>query len=595
MIMLQSKYLSMLQEIRDDPGQNEAIERDDDKHCIVIAGPGTGKTRTLVFKAAKLLNETIHPPRGLACVTYAHAMAEELRQRLFELGIYKRHNVFIGTLHGFSLSNILIPFGRLYNYPLPNPLKVASDKQQAEVYRKIWDTLKFSNNIRAFKPERNRIDNSFADRLPITFQKYRRTQLDSIQSPRANSYVEKLLKIYETTLLSNGFTDFDLQIKWAMKLVEEESYVRDSLAAKYPWLLIDEYQDLGLPLHRMVLSLTANTNMKLFAIGDPNQCIYDFSGASPAYLYELEMSNDRYGEPIYLTKNYRSLQKIVDASSIIIPTHVEFEAVRQDSIGYVGCIVGSVSDIIRRLRQDINLSYHQIMVLHRSRFGCRNVIMEIEQEAPEIPCFKAADQAYDSRKPLIEWLEKSVMYSVSDNPDEVNFLELCEFWRTLLISQGLSRENASSFKHRVNLFIALSEAKKYRDSAFSWLKSFDEAINLEYLLRKYGLLRPDDLEEYEHLQDVLKPDSQLANYSLEDMRERIQQRDRVFIGTLHSSKGQEREAIIIVGAESLNARDTERQEQNKRLFYVGITRAKDWLFVLHNGKSYLGNQLRDLN
>lgn len=595
--MTRSKYLSLLEEIQNDPGQNEAIGRNNDEHCIVIAGPGTGKTRTLVFKAAKLLNETIHPPRGLACVTYAHSMAEELRQRLFELGVYKRRNVFIGTLHGFSLSNILIPFGRLYSYPLPNPLKVASDKQQAEFYREIWRTLEFSNNIPDFKPERNRTDNSFADRLPIAFQRYRRTQLDGMQSPQANSYVEELLKTYETRLLKDGFTDFDLQIKWAMKLVEAEAYVRDALAAKYPWLLIDEYQDLGLPLHRMVLSLTANTNMKLFAIGDPNQCIYEFSGASPAYLRELEMSNERFGEPIYLTKNYRSLQKIVDASSIIIPTQIEFEAVRKDSDGYVGCIVDkfSVSDIIRWLRQDFDLSYHQIMVLHRYRYGCRNVITQIEQDAPEIPCYKVADQIYDSRKPLIEWIEKLVMYSISDGTDEINFLELYEFWRILLISQGLSRENASSFAHKVDLFMALSEAKKHSDSAFNWLQNFAKSISLEGLLKSYGLLRPDDLEEYGHLQDALKPDGQLANYSLEDMRERIQQRDRVFVGTLHSSKGQEREAIIIVGAESLNALGTERQEQNKRLFYVGITRAKDWLFVLHNGRSYLGKQLNNLS
>lgn len=239
--MLQSKYLSLLKQIEEDPGQNEAIGRNDDEHCIVIAGPGTGKTRTLVLKATKLLNETVHPPQGLACVTYAHSMAEELRQRLFELGVYKRRNVFIGTLHGFSLSNILIPFGRLYNYPLPNPLKVASDKQQAEFYREIWDAIGFSNNISGFKPERNRSDNSFADRLPIAFQKYRRTQLDGMQSPQANRYVEKLLEIYEKKLLANKYTDFDLQIKWAMKLVEDEAYVRDSLAAKYPWFLIDEY------------------------------------------------------------------------------------------------------------------------------------------------------------------------------------------------------------------------------------------------------------------------------------------------------------------------------------------------------------------
>ncbi len=89
-----------------------------------------------------------------------------------------------------------------------------------------------------------------------------------------------------------GFMDYESIIKYSTLLIQEQEYVRKCLNAKFPWILIDEYQDLGRPLHEMVLSLFTLTDIKIYAVGDPDQSIYGFSGAIPDYLHELYKHND---------------------------------------------------------------------------------------------------------------------------------------------------------------------------------------------------------------------------------------------------------------------------------------------------------------
>ena len=298
-----SKYLDWLEEVKKDEGQLEALSRSG--HCVVIAGPGTGKTRTLVLKAAKLLYEEVFQPRGIACVTYAHAMAEELRRQLEDLGVsYESYNIFIGTLHSFCFSNILMPFGKVYGIPVPDPLRFASDKQQATIYAEIWRKLNSKQQNILPIPVRDRTTGELLSRLPIDFQKYRRTHLNEQDVDDKNPYLDELVDTYEGILLESKTTDFDLAMKWSVQLVEKQEFVRGSLESKYPWLLVDEYQDLGLALHRIVKALTSQTSLKLFAIGDPNQCIYDFTGANPDYFLELEKAVDFYGQPINTFANY---------------------------------------------------------------------------------------------------------------------------------------------------------------------------------------------------------------------------------------------------------------------------------------------------
>ena len=110
-------YRSAVEELRDNPGQWQAYNAKG--HCVVLAGPGSGKTKTLTVKIAKLLMETIREPRGLACITYNAECARELVTRLERLGVYASGHVFIGTVHSFCLKNVVIPYADLSGINLP--------------------------------------------------------------------------------------------------------------------------------------------------------------------------------------------------------------------------------------------------------------------------------------------------------------------------------------------------------------------------------------------------------------------------------------------------------------------------------------------
>src|SRR5215471_8599227 len=104
-------YRIAAQELRENPEQWRAYESNG--HCVVLAGPGSGKTKTLTVKLARMFAEDIEPPRGIACITYNSECAGELRRRLERLGVSESRNVFIGTLHSFGLKHVIFPYARL--------------------------------------------------------------------------------------------------------------------------------------------------------------------------------------------------------------------------------------------------------------------------------------------------------------------------------------------------------------------------------------------------------------------------------------------------------------------------------------------------
>lgn len=122
-----------LQEIRHDPEQLAAY--DACGNTVVVAGSGSGKTNVLTLKVMRLLNETICHPRGLACLTYSTEAAREFKDRLAKLGLTKRENVFLGTVHSFCLAEVLMPFAHLYpKYRIPQLLRIISEQQKNKLF-----------------------------------------------------------------------------------------------------------------------------------------------------------------------------------------------------------------------------------------------------------------------------------------------------------------------------------------------------------------------------------------------------------------------------------------------------------------------------
>ena len=291
-----SVYLQDLELLKTDQDQLAAFESN--SSTVVKAGPGSGKTTVLTLKVIQLLNEKIKKPRGLACITYSREAVREFTERLEEYKFKSGSNVFLGTVHSFCMAEIIAPFAHLYKYDIPLPLKIISEEQKKKIFNEIINQLNYD-------PKKISI---------IDMDKERNLIIEGLSEIIVENYdiALNVAKEYEKRIHSIGLIDFIDIVKYATLLIQNEPYVRLCLEAKFQWIMIDEYQDLGKPLHEMILSIIANTNIKIFAVGDSDQSIYGFNGAIPDYLYELSKSPKVL--PIELKTNYRSHQDIIDAS-----------------------------------------------------------------------------------------------------------------------------------------------------------------------------------------------------------------------------------------------------------------------------------------
>src|ERR1022692_1502727 len=301
-INLVPPYVSAAQDLRDNPGQWQAYESKG--HCVVLAGPGSGKTKTLTIKMARMLAEDVQAPRGIACITYNAECAGELKRRLERLAVHESRNVYVGTIHSFCLKNVVLPYGRLAGLDIPDNVTVALPSDQTRLFEAAFDVVMGPHA----SPGNWRVD----------FDKYRRTHLDR-DTPawrNDNEYLAPMIEAYDASLRREHLIDFDDMVLLGLRLIEDNPWVSRCIRARFPILVVDEYQDLGLPLHRIVKALCFGGGVRLLAVGDPDQSIYGFTGANPDLLKNLSEAPDV--ESVQLRFNYRSGQRIIDASEVAL-------------------------------------------------------------------------------------------------------------------------------------------------------------------------------------------------------------------------------------------------------------------------------------
>jgi DNA helicase-2/ATP-dependent DNA helicase PcrA len=241
-------YLGHAGDLRGNPGQQAAY--DSRAHCVVLAGPGSGKTKTLVLKLARILAEDVRAPRGVACITYSQECARELTRRLEGLGLGDTSNLFVGTIHGFCLRHILMPYARLAGLHAPYPLMLATTRQAETFFLQVSDTL-----LGIDQPYRLH-----------DMGKYRRVHLDrNAQDWEADPDLARITESYEGALRRAGLVDFDDLVIYGNQLVANHDWVLSAIAARWPVLEVDEYQDLGLPPWRVLGSVDTYRIHKMMA------------------------------------------------------------------------------------------------------------------------------------------------------------------------------------------------------------------------------------------------------------------------------------------------------------------------------------------
>ena len=551
-------FIKKLSEIQKDSEQLSAYDAQD--NTVVIAGPGSGKTTVLTLKVVRLLDEKISPPRGLACLTYSTEAAREFKDRLSKLGLKKRNNVFLGTVHSFCLAEILIPFAHLYTqYHIPNPIKIISEKDKKRLFESIPN--KDQCNITDMDKERTR-----------DIQGISRVSIESYDVA-LRAAVE-----FEDALYKDGWLDFISMVKLAVKLIQNEDYVRKSLEARFPWIVVDEYQDLGKPLHEMILSLLALTNIKIFAVGDGDQSIYDFQGAAPDYLTEL--SSQEGIKCIRLKNNYRSSQDIVNASEHILEVQRGYIASGQlydynAMLEFYECENGMSEQYSVAIEQinrfyKMGIPYHEMAVL----VGYNNQVNELftECDVQNVPAYIARHEFRNTD--VIHWLQNCTRWV--EDKTTVSFDDICLSWRKFLLLNNDISDDSEYLNMKKTILHILTTSKSHESNLSEWLTYVFNEFNLFQAFS--GSERYPD--EIENLEKLLKTVSESQSVLTIAFLSRLGvPENQVMISTRHSAKGLEFDVVIMLGMEKDSFPSyyctTQRQfEEARRLCFVAVSRAR---------------------
>ena len=463
-------------------------------------------------------------------------------------------------------------------FSVPEPLKIAMADEREECWAEAVEAIKGAS-----EPPRNWI---------FTCDVYRRTHLDRQKENwyGDNEDVAKMIEVYEHALLRKGLVDFDGMVLNGLWLVEKHDWVRKALHARFPIIVVDEYQDLGHALHRIVLCLCFKANMRLVAVGDPDQSIYGFTGAEPALLRNLAKNADIEEVPLQL--NYRCGSTIIRASEVALGEVRGFKSITEepgtldiyhrpkgpeDQVNFI-CDAIIPDALVRRKGRKLG----NIAVLYRNQYDGDLIAKAVEARGWD---FIRIDQGNPyPRSPVVYWLEDCAAWCAGGWKSGLPRLSQL-IWTWLRFNESITSDIGQ--RNLQNSLVKFLHANRTTDQPLrDWLSSFRTTC-LDEMLKREPRLR-DDNAAVEKLTDVCAIDARLAGFTVSAFGGQGGSGTHLNLLTLHSAKGLEFEVVIMMGLEEgklpdYRATTDKKLREERRLFYVGVTRAKHEVHLVYSG------------
>ena len=616
------------------PSQRKAVEYTEGP-LLVLAGAGSGKTRVITFRIAHLIyNQGIFPGNILA-VTFTNKAAEEMKGRILKLckgeqisdSITETRNhmdgIWIGTFHSICL-RLLRRHCQVLGFR--NDFTIYDKSDQMGLVKECVRELNINEDMYSASSISSRI--SFLKGRMITPDEFSR-------SSRGFGIDDKVLKVYslyQDKLVSNNAMDFDDLIMRCIDLFEKESEILGRYQDKFRYILVDEYQDTN-PSQYRLLNLFADKHKNICAVGDDDQSIYRFRGAEiqnilnfekdypSAMVIKLEQNyrstgsilnlagqlieknrgrrgkrlwtenpggepvvynrvDDERGEAKYIVNSIRSMMRDGRTPShfaVLYRTNAQSrvieEGLRDSGIPYI--IVGGIKFYERREVKDI-IAYIRLALRADDDFSLRRII-NVPQRGIGKVTLKSIDKiSVDYRTSLYE----AVIKMSVENPRLGKFIELIESLRPLV-----NVLSPSGFVKKVFELTGYTEALKKDDNADDRIENIFELLGA---VKKYEEKIPDGglrgfLDEVSLLSDIDEHINLGASQTKEEKG--YGARNSVSLMTLHSAKGLEFPVVFITGLEDgilPHVRSLDREddiEEERRLCYVGVTRAMERLYL----------------
>ena len=563
-----------LAQMANNPEQLRAVHSSG--HCVVLAGPGSGKTKTLTCGIARTLLEDIQEPRGVACITYNNECALVLEARLAALDVHASPNVFVGTVHGFALSQVVAPYARCTAIDLPADFRIASwpecEEAIGDVYRELFndggnpkDRWRFASTKRL----------SQVDRMHPDWRGH---------NPELADFVEA----YEARLRSKGLIDFDDMPLMACRMVAANPWILSALHAKFPVLFVDEYQDLGQPLHTLVQAICFAAGTRLFAVGDPDQSVYGFTGANPKLLTDL--AGHEEVEAIPLRFNYRCGGSIIAASMCALGEERGYKSYggSKGTIFFrsvTGGLANQAQYVIEALIpefEDARIDLGRIAVLYRT--AKQGDVLAAAAAAAGVPVVRSDNQALIKRSNrFARWVEACAAWvvdgwKVADPP----FRRLASEAESLVFGFGAADDEVRVLQNELIHF--LTSSRDDTSSANAWLRRLKKDLVENWVV--VCRVPPTEWETINDLINRTDPASSEGDMSLGYFAGRTEGGGRLNLSTLHSAKGREFDAVVLFAMNNdvipgyHEQKSPSAMRETRRLFYVGVTRARSHLALV---------------
>ena len=593
--------------------QLEAVTHRDGP-LLVVAGAGSGKTRTLIYRVARLIEGRV-PPQSILLLTFTRRAAQEMLSRAERLVGDSSRAVAGGTFHSFA--NIVL---RRYGSAIgiqPN-FTILDRSDMEDVINLIRTRMGLASKERRF-PKKN----TLAEMISMARNKARKLEHEIEEDfPHlwdSRAEILQLAQAYDAYKRERGLLDYDDLLYHFVALAEQHPAIRSRLSKTYRYVMVDEYQDTNAIQARMVRMLAAE-HQNVMAVGDDAQSIYSFRGADfrnimdfPALFPDAKI--------IKLEENYRSLQGILDLSNQVISRASEkyTKALFTRRMGMVKPVLVRAEDErmqsrfvaqrILELREE-GVSLDEIAVLFRSSF--HSFDLELELQRHDIPFVKRGGFKFVETAHIKDALAH--LRIIANPADAVSWM------RVLMLVSGVGQRKAHQLTEV--LVVSPNPASELAAIARTKAKGSVEGISrlaalmgplanesarpadqleavLEYYLPLMRDAYPDDYHkrerDLEHFQTIAERyrslQSMLADMALEPPNDSIgdvlavePEEGLVTLSTIHSAKGLEWRVVFLIWAAegrfpAPQSGDPESLEEERRLMYVAGTRARDELYI----------------
>lgn len=588
--------------------QKEAVVNTDGP-MLILAGAGSGKTKVLTTKVAYLIEEKNIDPNNILAITFTNKAAKEMKERIFKLEGNSAFYIQISTFHSFGLK-ILKENCELLGYE--KNFTILDSDDSLSIIKKIMKELNIDANKYNPKAIKNVISNNKNEIIdPEKYSLYVNTDFDEIAL--------EVYRKYEKSLKINNAVDFDDLLILPLKLFNNNPGVLQKYQEKYQYVFIDEYQDTNEPQY--ILSKMISAKYKnITVVGDADQAIFTWRGANYKNILNFE-KDYKDAKVVLLEENYRSTKTILNAANNVIKNNkvrkeknlwtqneegskiTYYKAFdEKDESNYV------VNEIKKLIEKGVNPK--DICVLYRANAQSRTV--EEAFLTSNISYNIVGSYAFYNRKEIKDLI--AYLKLIYNNKDDVSLLRVINYPKRGIGNKAIENLAIKSNVLDKSLYEVIDSGKELDfKNMIEEIKKEESHLTLteliDMVLDKSGMkksledeksieadIRLENLEEFKSIAKAMEINEGIV--SLEELLDKLalvsdvseqknDNEDKVTLMTMHAVKGLEYDYVFVVGVEeglfphSNSLESNDELEEERRLCYVAITRAKKKLYLIN--------------